>query len=166
MTEYSAVNLSPDHLIIIKQCVWFKSHVTVSLLHFFFFFLFPLLWLLCCSVSNTLRLVTGDWWSLDHSLCSCWSKSGVNSPSFTRRLARELFIICPEPCWPLLPVKLLPPDAVRPRLLFCACEGSVMVASDALIRRVIFRTPCWMMSSSSCWISRTKPVSGNMSMKR
>lgn len=142
-----------------------------KVLHFFFFFLFPLL-LLWCSRSSALWLLLSCFWSLDHSLCSCWSKSGVNSPSLTRRLARELSIICPEalcPLWPLLPVKkcVLPvPLPVWPCLLLCACSGSVTVVSEALMSRVIFRTPCWMISSSSRWISLIEAVSGNMSMKR
>lgn len=57
MTEYSGVNLSPDHMIMTKQCSCVKSRVIVSLFHFFFFFLFPLLLLLLgWSVSNALRL--------------------------------------------------------------------------------------------------------------
>lgn len=132
-------------------------------LHFFF----PLLLLSWCSVSSAYWLINS---CLDHSLCSCWSKPGVNSPSLTRRLARVL-----SPLGPLLALGcvgelrsavLLLLSLVCPGLLFCVCSGLVMLWFVALMRRVILLTPCWMISSSSCWISRTNLVSGNMSMKR
>lgn len=139
-------------------------------LHFFFFLLFPLLSLLWCSASPLLWLVGCCFCSLDHSLCSWRSKSGVNSPSLTRRPARELCITSSEPLcplWPLLLVKWsLLAVPILPRLPPCVFRGSVMFGSMALMRRVMFRTPSWMVSSSIFWISRTKAVSGNMSMKR
>lgn len=133
------------------------------LLHFFFFFRFPFLWLLSSgwSVFSVLWLAAPCLWSLDHSLCSCRSKSGVSSPSLTRRPARELFIPSSE---------LL--CSLGTRLLLacclptCVCKVLATAGSLARMRRVMFRTPCWMVWSRSCWISRTSDVSGNMSMKR
>lgn len=132
------------------------------LFHFFFFFPFLFLRLFSSrwSVFIALWLAAPCFWSLDHSLCSCRSKSGVSSPSLTRRPARELSI----------PSKLLCSLGTRPLFACClppcVCKVPAMGGSLARMRRVIFRTPCWMVWSSSCWISRTSAVSGNMSMKR
>ncbi|KAG7249193.1 hypothetical protein CRUP_030388, partial [Coryphaenoides rupestris] len=71
-----------------------------------------------------------------HSLCSCRSRSA---------LARPLD-------WDPGAAASPPPPGLP--------------GSEALMSRVMLRTPCWMMSSSVRWISRTDAVSGNMSMKR
>lgn len=134
----------------------FRKRKVYFLLHYFFFFRFPLRLL---SSRWSVLIVSGAscFWSLDHSLWSCRSKSGVSSPSLTRRPARELSIPSPERAFRLLFACCLLP---------CVCKVLAMVGSFARIRRVIFWTPCWMVWSSSCWISRTSAVSGNMSMKR
>lgn len=136
----------------------------------FYFFFFRLSIILFCSVWSAVR-PTSCFWLWDHSLCSCLSRSGVNSPSLTRRLVRELLILSLETLWLLLlviSVLLAAPRALSAgsRALLCVARGSRMFGSLVLIRRVIFWTPCWMTLSSSRWISRMEAVSGNISMKR
>lgn len=138
-----------------------------STFHFLFLRL-PFLLFLLGPASRGLCLV--GLCSFDHSCCSCLSRSGVSSPSFTSRSDRVFSVESPPllcPLWPLLPASWWPPNnpskARRPPRV---CSVSATAGSLARIRRVIFRTPCWMTLSSSCWISRTMAVSGNMSMKR
>lgn len=143
----------------------------VCFLHYFFLLLFTLV-LSLWSLPSALWLGTSCFLFFDHSICSCRSKSGVNSPSLTRRPARELSISSSTgPLSALLLVTLVTLAALALPLIAPFCprllpRGAVMEELVARMRRVMFRTPCFMMSSSSCWDSRTIAVSGNMSMKR